>query len=110
DVGCGSGRWARFVAPRVGGLVCVDPSAGAAAVAAENVAQFGNCSVVLGSAGELPVRRASFDFGYAVGVLHHTPDPEAALHDCIGALRPGAPFLVYLYYAFDNRPSWFRAL
>ncbi len=23
-------------------------------------------------------------------------------------LRPGAPFLVYLYYAFDNRPAWFR--
>ena len=22
--------------------------------------------------------------------------------------QAGAPFLVYLYYAFDNRPSWFR--
>ncbi len=21
-----------------------------------------------------------------------------------------APFLLYLYYAFDNRPAWFRAL
>lgn len=27
DMGCGSGRWARFVAPRVGRLNCVDPSA-----------------------------------------------------------------------------------
>ena len=27
DVGCGSGRWARFVAPRVGHLHLVDPSA-----------------------------------------------------------------------------------
>jgi hypothetical protein len=25
-------------------------------------------------------------------------------------LRPGAPFLVYLYYAFDNRPGWYRGL
>jgi hypothetical protein len=25
-------------------------------------------------------------------------------------LKPGAPFLVYLYYAFDNRPWWFQAL
>jgi hypothetical protein len=25
-------------------------------------------------------------------------------------LKPGAPFLVYLYYALDNRPAWFRAL
>jgi hypothetical protein len=26
DMGCGSGRWARFVAPLVGTLHCVDPS------------------------------------------------------------------------------------
>jgi hypothetical protein len=25
-------------------------------------------------------------------------------------LKPGAPFLVYLYYAFDNRPFWFRVV
>jgi hypothetical protein len=25
-------------------------------------------------------------------------------------LKPGAPFLVYLYYNFDNRPAWFRGL
>jgi hypothetical protein len=23
-------------------------------------------------------------------------------------LKPGAPFLLYLYYAFDNRSPWFR--
>ena len=26
DMGCGTGRWAKFVAPRVGKLHCVDPS------------------------------------------------------------------------------------
>ena len=26
DMGCGSGRWARHVAPRVGLLHCIDPS------------------------------------------------------------------------------------
>lgn len=25
-------------------------------------------------------------------------------------LRQGAPFLLYLYYRFDNRPIWFRLL
>ncbi|MGB6503945.1 MAG: SAM-dependent methyltransferase, partial [Xanthobacteraceae bacterium] len=25
-------------------------------------------------------------------------------------LKPGAPFLVYLYYALDNRPAWYRVL
>jgi len=26
DMGCGSGRWARWVAPKVGRLHCIDPS------------------------------------------------------------------------------------
>jgi SAM-dependent methyltransferase len=50
------------------------------------------------------------DFGYSLGVLHHVPDTAEALRNCAAVLRPGAPFLVYLYYAFDNRPWWYRAL
>src|SRR6185312_11050063 len=52
----------------------------------------------------------SMDFGYSLGVLHHMPDPEAGLAACVAKLKRGAPMLVYLYYAFDNRPAWFRAL
>jgi SAM-dependent methyltransferase len=43
-------------------------------------------------------------------VLHHIPDTAQALADCVRLLKPGAPFLLYLYYRFDNRPLWFRAL
>jgi hypothetical protein len=50
------------------------------------------------------------DFGYSLGVLHHVPDTQAALASCVRKLKIGAPFLVYLYYAFDNRPAWFRVL
>jgi SAM-dependent methyltransferase len=50
------------------------------------------------------------DFGYSLGVLHHVADTEGALRAAVRALKPGAPLLVYLYYAFDNRPPWFRAL
>jgi hypothetical protein len=50
------------------------------------------------------------DFGYSLGVLHHVPDTQAGLDASVRKLKPGAPFLVYLYYAFDNRPWWFRAL
>jgi SAM-dependent methyltransferase len=50
------------------------------------------------------------DFGYSLGVLHHVPNTEAGLKACVERLRPGAPFLLYLYYAFDNRPWWFRLL
>src|SRR5437773_8322367 len=37
DVGCGSGRWAALVAPRVGEVHCIDPSEGALAVARRNL-------------------------------------------------------------------------
>jgi len=66
--------------------------------------------MIQAAAGELPIRDGALDFGYSLGVLHHTPDTQAALADCVAKLKPGAPFLVYLYYAFDNRPQWFRWL
>jgi hypothetical protein len=50
------------------------------------------------------------DFGYSLGVLHHIPDTAAALRACVTKLRPGAPFLVYLYYALDGRSQLYRAI
>jgi len=108
DLGCGSGRWARLVAPRVGTLHCIDPSAEALEVARRNLEDRPNCRFHLASVDDMPFADASMDFGYAVGVLHHVLDTQAGLVDCVRKLRPGAPLLVYLYYAFDNRPAWFR--
>jgi SAM-dependent methyltransferase len=110
DLGCGTGRWARVVAPRVGRLHCVEASAAALEVAARNLAGADSCDYVLARAGALPFAPASMDFGYALGVLHHLEDPDAALRDAVDKLRPGAPFLGYVYYALDGRPRWFRLL
>lgn len=110
DIGCGSGRWASFVAPLVGKLWCVDPSQAALAVARQATDQAGNIRLVSAAAGTLPFADARLDFAYSIGVLHHVPDTYTALADCVRTLKPGAPLLVYLYYAFDNRPAWFRAL
>jgi ubiquinone/menaquinone biosynthesis C-methylase UbiE len=110
DAGCGSGRWARFVAPRVGTLHCIDASADALAVAAENLAPFPNCMLHLATVDSMPLPDQGLDFGYSLGVLHHIPDTVSALRACVRKLKPGAPFLLYLYYAFDNRPAWFRMI
>jgi SAM-dependent methyltransferase len=108
DLGCGSGRWAVLVAPRVGSLHCIDPSA-AIDVARRNLAAAPNCVFHRASVDALPLDDGSMDFGYALGSLHHVPDTEAGLRACVNKLKPGAPFLVYLYYALDDRPRWFRA-
>jgi SAM-dependent methyltransferase len=110
DLGCGSGRWARFVAPRVGTLHCIDPSAEALAVARRNLADMPNVAFHVAGVDDIPLPNASQDFGYCLGVLHHVPDTAAGLGQAVAKLKPGAPFLVYLYYAFDNRPAWFRGV
>lgn len=110
DMGCGSGRWAALVAPKVGTLHCIDPAERALDVARRNLAGEGNCRFHLAGVDDIPLADGSQDFGYSLGVLHHIPDTEAAMRNCVAKLKHGAPFLVYLYYAFDNRPGWFRGL
>lgn len=110
DIGCGSGRWARIVATRVARLYCVDASFLAAVVASRNLRAEANAEVVCGSADLLPFRERSLDFCYSLGVLHHLPRPAEAITACVRSLKPGAPFLIYLYYNFENRPGWYRML
>jgi ubiquinone/menaquinone biosynthesis C-methylase UbiE len=110
DMGCGSGRWAKLVAPRVGKLTCVDASEKALAVAQVNLTSNKNCGFAHASVDHLPWPDGTMDFGYSLGVLHHVPDTLGGLKSCTKKLKPGAPFLLYLYYRFDNRPLWFKAI
>ena len=107
DMGCGTGRWARFVAPRVEHLHCIDPSA-AVAVAERLLQDQLNVSFHQASVDDGVLPDNSQDFGYSLGVLHHIPDTAAGIASCVAMLKPGAPFLVYLYYAFDNRSAAFK--
>ena len=69
-----------------------------------------NCIFHLAGVDEIPFPDESCDFGYSLGVLHHIPNTAAGLEKCIKKLKSGSPFLLYLYYRFDNRPMWFRAI
>ena len=110
DLGCGSGRWAAKVLDRVGLLHCIDPSPKALDVAKRRLADRPNARFYLAASDTIPLADASQDFGYSLGVLHHIPDTGRALSDCVRKLKPGAPFLVYIYYSLDNRPAWYRAI
>lgn len=109
DMGCGSGRWAKFAALRVGKLFCVDASEKALETAKNNLTG-NNIEFVHASVDELPFDDNSMDFAYSLGVLHHIPDTAEGIKSCVKKLKPNAPFLIYLYYAFDNRSLWFRLL
>ncbi|HEY8033758.1 MAG TPA: class I SAM-dependent methyltransferase [Methylocella sp.] len=109
DMGCGSGRWARRVAPRVWRLNCIDPS-DAIEVARKSLAGCANVSFYRAGVNDQSLPPESQDFGYSLGVLHHVPDTATAIRSCVDLLKPGAPLLLYLYYSFENRPWWFRAI
>lgn len=109
DMGCGSGRWSKLMALRVGHLHCIDPS-NAIDVAKMNLALASNVSFYRASVDESPLPANSQDFGYSLGVLHHVPDTAGAIRSCVDMLKPGAPFLIYIYYAFDNRSLTFKLI
>lgn len=108
DMGCGSGRWASKVAPRVRRLTCIDASDRAISIAKRNLAEHNNIDYVCASLEETNLPPASQDFGYCLGVLHHIPDTQWGIKECAHLLKRGAPFLAYIYYRFDNKPHWYR--
>lgn len=110
DIGCGSGRWAAVMTPRVGWLTCVDGSDRALKVAVKNLTEYKNVDFKHASVDSLPFVDGELDFAYSLGVLHHVPDIRGALREVARTLRTGGYFFVYLYYAFDNRPPWFRII
>jgi SAM-dependent methyltransferase len=109
DMGCGSGRWDILVAPLVAELVAADASREALSVARQNV-KAPNVSFVEATPETLPFGDGYFDFIFSLGVLHHVPDTQGAIDALTAKLSPGGTLLLYLYYAFDTRPSWFKLL
>ena len=87
DVGCGSGRWAKHIAPLVKGLHCVDASNQALNVAKNNLESFNNCTFINATTDSLSSLDQKFDFGYSLGVLHHIPNTKKALFDCTSVLK-----------------------
>ena len=110
DMGCGSGRWAYFIAPKVKILYCIEPSEKALNIAKKNLVNTTNCIFLNANANNFNIENDSMDFGYSLGVLHHIPDTLSALQNCIRKLKPGAPFLIYLYYNFDNKGLTYYAI
>ena len=107
-MGCGSGRWAKFIAPKVKVLNCIEPSDKALKIAKQNLKNFKNCKFENNNVMDNSIQDSSQDFGYCLGVLHHIPDTKLGLISCVKKLKKGAPFLIYLYYRFDNKPFWYR--
>ena len=107
DFGCGTGRWTKYFANRVGAIAAIDPS-DAIFTAGKVLEKTENTYLYKASIDNLPFPDDYFDFGFSLGVLHHIPDTKMAMNACIKKIKPGGYFLVYLYYNFDNRGKLFK--
>jgi len=110
DLGCGSGRWAKYISPSVKKLILVDPSEAAIKIAKKNLANFDNLIFYCKDVDSLPIENNSLDFVYSLGVLHHIPDTQRAIMEISTKLKKNAPLLLYLYYSLDNRSFIYRLI
>jgi SAM-dependent methyltransferase len=103
DVGCGMGRYAD-VATKWGATVVGIDLSRAVDAARRNLAGR-DAAIVQADAFRLPFAPESFDCIYSLGVLHHTPDCEAAVKNLPRFLKPGGELAVWLYSSYNR---WYR--
>ncbi|MBL7962517.1 MAG: class I SAM-dependent methyltransferase [Flavobacteriales bacterium] len=109
DLGCGSGRWSRYLSERVGHVEAVDPS-DAVLHAARVHGDRPNVRWTRAGVDNIPFADGTFDLIICLGVLHHVPDTPDAVRKAAAKLKPGGHLLLYLYYALDGRSALYRAL
>ncbi|MEO8406038.1 MAG: class I SAM-dependent methyltransferase [Chitinophagaceae bacterium] len=109
DVGCGTGRWTKYLAKRVGLIDAVDPSE--AILAADKfLKDFPNVRLTKATSEALPFADNTYDMVMSIGVLHHIPDTQKAMMDCVSKVKRGGYFYTYLYYSLDNRGMIFKSI
>jgi SAM-dependent methyltransferase len=95
DAGCGHGRYLRAFAGLGAQVVGLDIGRGpeAAGVPLDDP----SIAVVQGSVLATPFRDQSFDLVFSDGVIHHTPDAEAAFLELARLVKPGGALYVWVY-------------
>lgn len=108
DVGCGSGRWTKYLENKVKFVEAIDPSD--AVISAVQLLDSTQTRVTQASVDNIPFEDNSFDLVFSLGVLHHIPDTKRALKKCVEKVKIRGYFMVYLYYSLDNRGLFYKML
>jgi ArsR family transcriptional regulator len=89
DLGCGTGQVACALAPFVARVIAVDRSGEMLQAARRRVRDLSSVEVKRGELEALPIADAELDAATLLLVLHHLPDPAAALAEAHRVLKPG---------------------
>jgi len=88
DMGCGSGRWSKYLAPNVKFIEAIDPS-DAIFSATKLLSNVNNIRTTQASSDNIPFNDETFDFVFSLGVLHHIPETQTALIDTVKKVKKG---------------------
>jgi ubiquinone/menaquinone biosynthesis C-methylase UbiE/DNA-binding transcriptional ArsR family regulator len=94
DLGCGTGQTSASVAPFVARAIAVDRSGEMLHAARRRLRDFTNVDIRRGELQALPIDDRELDAAVMMLVLHHVPDPSAALREAARALKPGGRLIV----------------
>ena len=101
EVGCGAGGHSALFARHGAHVTAVDLTAKRARATRAKFGLLGDmaaeCLALQADGERLPFADDSFDIVYSNGVLHHTPDTEAAIDQVRRVLKPGGKAVVMLY-------------
>jgi SAM-dependent methyltransferase len=109
DIGCGTGRWTKYLSDKIGFIEALDPS-DAVFAADELLKGIDNVRITKASVETIPFNDDTFDFAMSIGVLHHIPNTQKAMIDCVKKVKKGGYFYCYLYYNLENKGFIFDAL
>ncbi|MEM6792582.1 MAG: metalloregulator ArsR/SmtB family transcription factor, partial [Acidobacteriota bacterium] len=93
DLGCGTGRTTRALAPFVREVVAIDGSSAMLDAARMRLADCDNVRLKNGDLERLPLADQSLDAATLILALHHVPDPQQVLREAHRVLRPGGRFV-----------------
>ncbi len=106
ELGSGAGRFMDLVSKRGADLVVGLDASSAVDAAQESLEDKNNVFFIQADIFCPPIKKNYFDFGYSIGVLHHTPDPEKAFRILVSLLNRKAQIGISLYeISLFDRPN-----
>ncbi len=108
DIGAGTGQSFSVLAPLVGKLIAIEPSAKMRESAQRRIDEHGwtNIEIREGSLEDLPLDEAEADAAFCNMVLHHSPRPAAAIAQVARGVKPGGKLTVCDFAS--HNADWMR--
>jgi len=102
DIGAGTGRFVNiFLDAGADHVIAIEPSDAMNALKANTRNRQGRITYLQTTGDRIPADGA-LDYVFAIGVLHHIPDPLPVLRAARAALKPGGSFFAWVYGSEGN--------